>query len=79
MTLVAWNTIVRPVVSEKSTVLGEDGKYIFEVAPDANDATGERAALFSIPCRDELLVIDAMHPAGEKTARKRHLQLIAIA
>ena len=36
MTLVAWNTIVRPVVSEKSTVLGEEGKYVFEVAPDAN-------------------------------------------
>ena len=36
MTLVSWNTIVRPVVSEKSTVLGEEGKYIFEVAPDAN-------------------------------------------
>jgi len=29
-------TIIRPVVSEKSTVLGETGKYVFEVAPDAN-------------------------------------------
>jgi large subunit ribosomal protein L23 len=36
MTLVSWSTIVRPVVSEKSTVLGGDGKYIFEVAPTAN-------------------------------------------
>jgi large subunit ribosomal protein L23 len=36
MTLAMWNTIVRPVVSEKSTVLGEEGKYIFEVAPEAN-------------------------------------------
>jgi large subunit ribosomal protein L23 len=36
MSLVTWNTIVRPVVSEKSTVLGEEGKYIFEVATDAN-------------------------------------------
>jgi len=36
MTLVSWSTIVRPVVSEKSTVLGEDGKYVFEVAPEAN-------------------------------------------
>jgi large subunit ribosomal protein L23 len=32
----AFSTIVRPVVSEKSTVLGEQGKYVFEVAPDAN-------------------------------------------
>jgi large subunit ribosomal protein L23 len=36
MTLAVWNTIVRPVVSEKSTVLGEEGKYIFEVASEAN-------------------------------------------
>jgi large subunit ribosomal protein L23 len=36
MTLDAFSTIVRPVVSEKSTVLGNDGKYIFEVAPTAN-------------------------------------------
>ena len=32
----AYSTIIRPVVSEKSTVLGEQGKYVFEVAPDAN-------------------------------------------
>ena len=36
MTLDAWSTIVRPVVSEKSTILGDQGKYIFEVAPNAN-------------------------------------------
>ena len=32
----AFATIVRPVVSEKSTVLGNEGKYVFEVAPTAN-------------------------------------------
>ncbi len=32
----AFSTIIRPVVSEKSTLLGEQGKYVFEVAPDAN-------------------------------------------
>ena len=36
MALNAWNALIRPVVSEKSTVLGEQGKYVFEVAPDAN-------------------------------------------
>jgi large subunit ribosomal protein L23 len=36
MKLHAYSTIIRPVVSEKSTVLGEQGKYVFEVAPDAN-------------------------------------------
>src|SRR5919206_5041926 len=32
----SFSTIVRPVVSEKSTVLGDQGKYVFEVAPSAN-------------------------------------------
>ncbi|MBV9545489.1 MAG: 50S ribosomal protein L23 [Chloroflexi bacterium] len=32
----SYGAIVRPVVSEKSTVLGERGKYVFEVAPNAN-------------------------------------------
>src|SRR4051794_2457440 len=32
----SYTTIVRPVISEKSTVLGEQGKYVFEVAADAN-------------------------------------------
>ncbi len=36
MTLDAYSTILRPVVSEKSTVLGNEGKYVFEVAPGAN-------------------------------------------
>jgi large subunit ribosomal protein L23 len=36
MSLDAFSTIIRPVVSEKSTVLGNDGKYVFEVAPTAN-------------------------------------------
>jgi large subunit ribosomal protein L23 len=36
VTLDAFSTIIRPVVSEKSTVLGEHGKYVFEVAPAAN-------------------------------------------
>ena len=36
MTLDAYSTIIRPVVSEKATVLGDQGKYVFEVAPNAN-------------------------------------------
>ena len=43
MTLDAFRTIIRPVVSEKSTVLGDQGKYIFEVAPDANKIQIKRA------------------------------------
>ena len=36
MKLNAYQTLVRPIISEKSTMLGEQGKYVFEVAPDAN-------------------------------------------
>jgi large subunit ribosomal protein L23 len=36
MSLNAFSTIIRPVVSEKSTILGDQGKYVFEVAHDAN-------------------------------------------
>ena len=32
----AFSTIIRPVVSEKSTLLGDQGKYVFEVAVGAN-------------------------------------------
>jgi len=39
----AYSTIIRPVVSEKSTVLGNDGKYVFEVAPNANKIQIKRA------------------------------------
>src|SRR5918911_3140515 len=31
-----FDAIIRPVVSEKSTILGDQGKYVFEVAPHAN-------------------------------------------
>lgn len=36
MALNAYTTIIRPVISEKSTFLADQGKYVFEVAPDAN-------------------------------------------
>ncbi len=32
-----WDVLLRPVITEKSTMLGEEeGKYVFEVAPNAN-------------------------------------------
>lgn len=32
-----YDVLRRPVITEKATVLGEElGKYVFEVAPDAN-------------------------------------------
>ncbi len=37
-----YRIIVRPVVSEKSTALGEAGKYVFEVAPDGEQDPDQR-------------------------------------
>jgi large subunit ribosomal protein L23 len=36
MELSPFQAVVRPVVSEKSTALGAQSKYVFEVAPSAN-------------------------------------------
>jgi large subunit ribosomal protein L23 len=41
--LSSFSAVVRPVVSEKSTWLGEQGKYVFEVAPGANKIQIKRA------------------------------------
>lgn len=43
MKLSSYQTLIRPVVSEKSTVLGEQGKYVFEVASAANKVQIRRA------------------------------------
>lgn len=33
-----WAVLVRPIVTEKSTILQERGKYVFHVAPNATKA-----------------------------------------
>ncbi|GAB4163456.1 MAG: 50S ribosomal protein L23 [Rickettsiaceae bacterium] len=43
MTKVKYDLIRRPIVTEKSTILGEQGKYVFEVAPAANKALVKKA------------------------------------
>ncbi len=72
MRLDAFSTIVRPVVSEKSTALGDQGKYIFEVAPTANKIQIKAAveAAFS----NKKVVVDAvniLHVPGKTRRRGR--------
>ncbi|MBM3959501.1 MAG: 50S ribosomal protein L23 [SAR202 cluster bacterium] len=38
-----WGVLVRPLVTEKSTILQERGKYVFHVAPGASKAQIKRA------------------------------------
>jgi large subunit ribosomal protein L23 len=33
--VISAQVLKRPIVTEKSTILGEDGRYVFEVDPDA--------------------------------------------
>ena len=36
--MINWAVLVRPIVTEKSTILQERGKYVFHVAPNATKA-----------------------------------------
>ncbi|MNK55861.1 50S ribosomal protein L23 [compost metagenome] len=49
-----YTVIKRPLVTEKGTVLNEQGKYVFEVARDANKIDIARAAelLFKVKVVD---------------------------
>ena len=62
MSLNAWSTIVRPVVSEKSTILGDQGKYVFEVAPDANKIQIKHAVEEAF-ANKKVQVAHGQHPA----------------
>lgn len=38
-----YDIIRRPVITEKSSMIGELGKYVFEVAPDSNKISVKKA------------------------------------
>lgn len=72
MPLDAFSTILRPVVSEKSTVLGDQGKYVFEVAPTANKIQ-IKAAVEAAFANKKVQVSDVniIHVAGKVRRRGR--------
>src|SRR5919202_3371617 len=72
MTLSSWATIVRPVVSEKSTVLGEQGKYVFEVAPSANKIQIKQAIEEAFANKKvQVAAVNILHVAGKQRRRGR--------
>jgi large subunit ribosomal protein L23 len=72
MTLDAFSTIVRPVVSEKSTVLGEQGKYIFEVAPTANKIQIKHAVEEAFASKKvQVDSVNIIHVSGKQRRRGR--------
>jgi len=70
--LTAWATILRPVVSEKSTVLGEQGKYVFEVAPTANKIQIKYAVEEAFANKKiQVAAVNILHVAGKIRRRGR--------
>src|SRR5438067_1073272 len=72
MSLTAFSTIIRPVVSEKSTILGDRGKYIFEVAPDVNKIQIKRAVEEAFANKKvQVSDVNILHVAGKVRRRGR--------
>lgn len=72
MTLSPWATILRPVVSEKSTVLGDQGKYVFEVAPTANKIQIKHAVEDAFANKKiQVASVNILHVSGKVRRRGR--------
>jgi large subunit ribosomal protein L23 len=72
MTLSPWATILRPVVSEKSTVLGDQGKYVFEVAPSANKIQIKHAVEEAFANKKiQVASVNILHVSGKIRRRGR--------
>lgn len=72
MALDAFSTILRPVVSEKSTVLGDQGKYIFEVAPTANKIQIKAAIETAFANKKvQVSAVNILHVSGKVRRRGR--------
>lgn len=72
MSLDAFSAIIRPVVSEKSTVLGDRGKYVFEVAPGANKIQIKRAVEEAFANKKvQVSAVNILHVPGKVRRRGR--------
>src|SRR4051794_3101813 len=69
----SWDTIVRPVISEKSTFLGDQGKYVFEVAPDANKIEIKKAVEEVFAARKiNVVAVNILRQPGKMRRLGRH-------
>jgi large subunit ribosomal protein L23 len=72
MALDAFSTILRPVVSEKSTALGGQGKYVFEVAPTANKIQIKQAIEAAFANKKvQVSAVNIVHVTGKVRRRGR--------
>ena len=74
MTLSAFSTIIRPVISEKSTALSEAGKYVFEVAPTANKIQIKQAIEVAFASKKvQVTDVNIVHVPGKQRRLGRHV------
>jgi large subunit ribosomal protein L23 len=68
----SYSAIIRPVVSEKGTVLGEQGKYVFEVAANANKIQIKRAVEEAFASKKiQVSAVNIVHVTGKMRRRGR--------
>ena len=62
--------LVRPIITEKNTLLGEQGKYSFEVLPNANKIEIKRAVeeIFKV----NVTAVNVMRVPGKMRRMGRH-------
>jgi large subunit ribosomal protein L23 len=67
--MVPHEVLVRPIISEKNTMLNERGQYVFEVSQRANKVMIRRAVeeLFNV----NVTTVNVMHVAGKKRRAPR--------
>jgi large subunit ribosomal protein L23 len=68
-----FDTIIRPVISEKSTRLGESSPYVFEVAPTANKIQIKQAIETVFASKKiNVVSVNIMHVPGKMRRHGRH-------
>jgi large subunit ribosomal protein L23 len=67
--MVPHEVLIRPIISEKNTMLSEQGKYTFEVSQRANKIMVRRAVeeLFKV----SVTAVNIMHVAGKRRRSPR--------
>ena len=68
--IAAWDVLRSPRVTEKGTVLAEQGKYIFEVHPDANKMQIKAAVEQAFP-NVKVQAVNVMTMPGKRRRWKR--------
>lgn len=78
MSLNAYTTLIRPVVTEKSTMLAERGQYVFEVARDANKVQIKQAVEEAFASRKiRVRAVNVLRVPGKERRFGRHFGMSA--